>query len=286
MKLLSFLRAGKPGYGVVVDGGVFDLTSRLGKHYPTLRQALHPDAVAEIRLLLPKAAADFPLEGLEFPPVILDGNKILAIGRNYGKHAKEGGREVTEKPMLFARYPSSHVGHEQAMVRPFVSEQFDYEGELAVVIGRPGRHIPVEKWREHVAGYTCFNDGSIRDWQFHTTQLIGGKTFWHSGAIGPWIVTADELPDPDNFTLMTRVNGVELQNASVSDLIFKIPVLINYISTIIDLEPGDIIATGTPEGVGLFRKPPLFLKAGDTVEVEISGIGVLRNPVVDETRPG
>ncbi len=187
--------------------------------------------------------------------------------------------------MLFPRYPSAHVGHGQNIVRPFVSDRLDYEGELACVIGRYARHVPASRALECIAGYTCFNDGSVRDWQKHTHQLMQGKTFWRSGAIGPWIVTADEIPDPSALNLSTKVNGAEMQNSSTSQMIFDIPYLIEYISTIIDLQPGDIIATGTPEGVGLHRKPPVFLKQGDVVEITLSSIGTLRNAVIDERPP-
>ena len=285
MKLLSFRRHDKASYGVLIGDEVFDLGPRLGQKYPTLRYALVPEGIAEIRRLIAGAKADFPLTDIEFLPVVPDAGKIICVGRNYGEHVKEGSNAVTEKPMLFPRYPSAHVGHGQSIVRPFVSEKLDYEGELACVIGRVARHVSADHALEYIAGYTCFNDGSVRDWQKHTHQLMQGKTFWHSGAMGPWIVTADEIPDPSNLTLTTRVNRQQVQHSSTGNMIFNIPYLIEYISTVIDLQPGDVIATGTPEGVGLHRKPQLFLKQGDIVEVELSGIGILKNSVVDEQRP-
>jgi 2-keto-4-pentenoate hydratase/2-oxohepta-3-ene-1,7-dioic acid hydratase in catechol pathway len=167
-------------------------------------------------------------------------------------------------------------------VRPRASTKFDYEGELAVVIGRTARHVSRDRALEYVAGYTCFNDGSLRDWQGHSTQFTPGKNFEGSGAMGPWLVTSDELPDPAALHLTTRVNGDTVQSAPLSDLLFDVPALIEYISTFARLEPGDVIATGTPGGVGAYRTPPLWLRPGDVVEVEIDRIGVLRNSVIDE----
>jgi 2-keto-4-pentenoate hydratase/2-oxohepta-3-ene-1,7-dioic acid hydratase in catechol pathway len=167
-------------------------------------------------------------------------------------------------------------------VKPVVSDEFDYEGELAVVIGKGGRHIPAESALAHVAGYSCYNEGSIRDWQRHTSQFLAGKTFADSGSFGPWIVTTDEIPDPSKLALQTRLNGTVVQNTTTDLLITPVPELIAYISTICPLAPGDVIVTGTPGGVGAKRTPPLWMRAGDTVEVEISGIGILRNTVVAE----
>ena len=187
-----------------------------------------------------------------------------------------------KSPSIFTRYPSSIVGHEVDLVRPKASDWFDFEGELAVVIGKRGRAIPAANAYDHVAGYSCFNDGSIRDFQRHTTQFWAGKNFDRSGSMGPWLVTADEFGDPAAQSMTTRLNGEVMQSTPISDLAFDIPALIAYISTVTELLPGDIIATGTPSGVGLFREPKLFMKAGDRIEVEISGIGTLANSVVDE----
>lgn len=285
MKLASFRHSGRESYGVVVGERVLDLGRRLGDRRATLRAALADGALQEIAALAKAETPDLALADVEFLPVIPDAGKIICVGRNYLDHVNEGNNSPTEKPMLFARFPSAHVGHGGDLVRPFVSEQFDYEGELAVIIGRTARHVPAARALDYVGGYACFNDGSVRDWQKHTHQLIQGKTFWRSGAIGPWMVTADEIPDPSKLTLTTRVNGEQVQHSTTNKMIFTVPYLIEYLSTVIDLQPGDIIATGTPEGVGLHRRPQLFLKQGDTVEVEISGIGVLRNGVVDEPRP-
>jgi 2-keto-4-pentenoate hydratase/2-oxohepta-3-ene-1,7-dioic acid hydratase in catechol pathway len=187
-----------------------------------------------------------------------------------------------ENPQVFLRLVNTLVAHNQPMVRPRISGDFDYEGELAVVIGRPGRHIAKSDALSHIFGYTCFNDGSIRDIQFKHS-IAAGKNFHATGGFGPWIVTADEIPDPTRLQLVTRLKGKEVQHTGIDDLIFDIPTLISYCSDWTPLVAGDVISTGTPEGVGFARKPPLWMKPGDVVEVEIDGgIGVLRNPIIAE----
>jgi 2-keto-4-pentenoate hydratase/2-oxohepta-3-ene-1,7-dioic acid hydratase in catechol pathway len=210
-----------------------------------------------------------------------DKRKILCVGVNYRPHIEEMGREVPDYPVVFTRFPSSLVGDGEDLLRPRVSKQYDFEGELAVVIGKPARHVQREQALDCVAGYCCFMDGSVRDWQRHTTQFTPGKNFERSGAIGP-LVAAAEIPDPSVLELTTRVNGNVMQQGRVADLVFDIPTLIAYCSTFTELQAGDVIATGTPGGVGAARTPPVWLRSGDVVEVEISGIGVLRNPVRDE----
>jgi 2-keto-4-pentenoate hydratase/2-oxohepta-3-ene-1,7-dioic acid hydratase in catechol pathway len=227
--------------------------------------------------------ADYALADVRLLPVIVDPDKIICVGLNYHDHVQETGRTTTEKPMLFARYPGSQVAHGEPMIRPKVSHDFDYEGELAVIIGAEGRHIPEQDALKHVAGYSCYNDGSIRDWQRHTSQFLPGKTFAGTGGFGPWMVTADEIPDPSKLTLETRLNDQVVQRTSTDLMITSITALIAYCSTILPLLPGDVLVTGTPGGVGARRKPPLWMKPGDVVEVEISGVGCLRNPIADET---
>jgi 2-keto-4-pentenoate hydratase/2-oxohepta-3-ene-1,7-dioic acid hydratase in catechol pathway len=192
------------------------------------------------------------------------------------------GRELPDKPVVFVRFAASQVGHDQAVIRPAASEQFDFEGELAVVIGRRARQVRRDEAMDVVAGYCCFMDGSVRDWQRHTMQFTAGKNFHRSGAMGPHLVTADEITDARRLKLETRLNGTVMQSGSIDELIFDIPYLIEYCSTFCELLPGDIIATGTPGGVGAARKPPVWLKAGDRVTVDINGIGRLSNPVADE----
>ncbi len=208
--------------------------------------------------------------------------KILCVGVNYRPHIEEMGREVPGYPVVFVRFPESLVRDGEAIIRPAVSEQFDFEGELAVVIGRAAHRVSREQALDYVAGYCCFLDGSVRDWQRHTMQFTPGKNFDRSGAIGP-MVPAHEIPDPRTLELTTRLNGEVMQRGKVADLVFDIPSLIEYCSTFTTLQPGDVVATGTPGGVGAARKPPVWLAPGDLIEVEISHIGILANRVEDET---
>lgn len=280
MRLLSFRHDGNDGYGAVVGDGVADLSARLGSKYPTLRSALVAGALGELH-----AAAnsrDFMLSQITFRPVIPDPSKIICVGLNYHEHRQETGRDENAYPTLFARFPDSQQGHCEPLVKPRESDKFDYEGELAVIIGREGRRIPKDKAFEFIAGYSCYNDGSIRDWQRHSSQWIAGKNFVATGGFGPWMTTPDEVGDITQQTLVTRLNGREMQNSGIDLLIFDIPTLIAYISTFTLLRPGDVIVTGTPGGVGFARKPPVYMKSGDICEVEISGVGTLRNPIALE----
>lgn len=288
MKLASYFTAdGRPGYGVVVGEGLVDLGARLGREsVGSLRGLLATDdGLVRATEVADRRAPDLALAEVTLAPPIPDPSKIICVGLNYRDHVAETGRTETEKPALFARYPESQVGHGQPIVKPAVSDQFDYEGELAVVIGRGGRHIPASGALAHVAGYSCYNEGSVRDWQRHTSQFLAGKSFAQSGSFGPWLVTADEIPDPSRLTLETRVNGQVVQHTTTDLMITAVPELIAYISTVLPLAPGDVIVSGTPGGVGARRTPPLWLRPGDIVEVEISTIGVLRNPVATEDRP-
>ena len=283
MKLVSFAASDShPGYGAIKDGGVVDLSRRFGERAPTSRTLLASGALAGAAGIAADAKPDLPLEGLTFAPVIPDPDKIICVGLNYRDHVAETAKTVTEKPALFARFAGSQIGHLQPLVKPAVSDAFDYEGELALVIGKQGRHIPAERALEYVAGYSCYNEGTVRDWQVHTSQYLAGKTFAGTGAFGPWLVTTDEIPDPSRLTLETRLNGQVVQHTTTDLMITSVPEQIAYISTILPLLPGDVIVTGTPGGVGAKRNPPLFMRPGDVAEVEISGIGVLRNPVAAE----
>ena len=279
MKLVSYTRNGTRGYGAVVEGGIIELQSKLGDRYPDLRAALSGDALHEIHNIIGAKPAIIPLDRVSLLPVIPNPDKILCVGLNYATHVAETRRPDSKYPSIFTRFSDTQVGHGAPVLRPTFSERFDWEGELAVVIGRGGRHIPQTHALDHVAGYSCYNDVSVRDWQRHTHQFTPGKNFPGTGAFGPWLVTTDEIPDVTALTVTTRVNGKVMQQASVKDLIFPVPVIIEYVSTFTPLAPGDVIATGTPGGVGDRREPPLYLKDGDTVEVEIDRIGVLRNSV-------
>ncbi len=283
VKLLSYLQNGRETWGAVVGDGVVSMASRTG--HATLAEFLGSADFDRRDALLKGLAAEVPLQGLQFLPVIPRAEKIVCAVRNYMDHHQEvlaAGmqRELSAEPPIFLRVWRSQVGHGQPVVRPRVSESLDWEGELAVIIGKPGRDIPPEKAYEHVAGYSIYNDVSVREWQFHAKQIASGKNFEGTGPFGPWMVTADEIAPGRELKLMTRLNGETVQNSHTGHMIFSIPKLIAYASTIFTLVPGDVIATGTPAGVGWSRKPPRYMKAGDVVEVEIEGIGTLRNPVV------
>jgi 2-keto-4-pentenoate hydratase/2-oxohepta-3-ene-1,7-dioic acid hydratase in catechol pathway len=282
MKLVSFSTSTGAGYGVLVGDGIVDLRRRLGNRAPTLRDCLAENLLAEAGRLARTETPDFALADVKLEPVIPNPDKIICVGLNYRDHVAETGRPLTENPALFARFAGSQIGHLEPLVKPKVSDEFDYEGELAVIIGKAGRYISAWQALDHVAGYACYNEGSVRDWQRHTSQFLAGKTFAGTGAFGPWLVTSDEIPDPSRLTLQTRLNGQVVQHTTTDLLITDVSNLIVYISTILPLLPGDVIVSGTPGGVGLKRKPPLFMKPGDVAEVEISGIGILRNPVVPE----
>ncbi len=282
MKLASYLSGGKAGYGVVTDKGVVDLTRRIGSKYPDLRALLAGDGLADARQAVAGAAADFQIADLKLLPVIPNPDKIVCVGLNYEDHLKETGRDKTEKPVLFLRLANSQIGANQPMLRPRESTHFDYEAEIAVIIGKAGRRISEQDSWSHVAGYSCYNDGSIRDWQRHTLQFTPGKNFNGTGAFGPWMVTADEIPPNTVMTLTGRLNGMEVQRATSDQMIFKIPALINYISAFTDLLPGDVIVSGTPGGVGAKRTPPLWMKPGDTMEIEIDKVGVLTNSIAED----
>jgi 2-keto-4-pentenoate hydratase/2-oxohepta-3-ene-1,7-dioic acid hydratase in catechol pathway len=280
MKLASFQHRGRAGFGIVEDAAVIDVSAQ----FPglTLRGLLHdPD-----RLLAAKPRGErVPISEIEWLPPIVDPGRIFCVGRNFKRAMASLGLECPEYPILFARFASSQVGHRQAIVRPTVSRQFDYEGELCVVVGRAGRHIPEAKTLDHVVGYTCYNDGSVRDYQRHTSQDTPGKNFWRSGAVGPWIVTSDEIPDPSQLSLKTTLNGETVQSDDLDDLLFTVPSVLAYLSRIAPLEPGDLIALGTPLGSGINRQPQRWLEAGDEVSVTIDRIGTLTNRVVDEDDP-
>jgi 2-keto-4-pentenoate hydratase/2-oxohepta-3-ene-1,7-dioic acid hydratase in catechol pathway len=282
MRLASFETNGRPAFGIVVGDGIVDASVRLAGRPRGLREALAAGALRELERLA-SVQPDFACSDVAFAPVIPDAAaKVLCVGINYLPHMKEMGRERPERPVLFVRFGDSVVGHGRPLLKPRESEQFDYEGELAVVIGTRARRVSRQRALDHVAGYSCFNDGSVRDFQRHSAQFTPGKNFHASGSFGPWLVTTDEIPDVRTLTLTTRLNGTVMQNESVGELCFDVPQLIEYCSTFTQLEPGDVIVTGTPGGVGAGRKPPVWMKPGDTVEVELTGIGVLRNPVIAE----
>jgi 2-keto-4-pentenoate hydratase/2-oxohepta-3-ene-1,7-dioic acid hydratase in catechol pathway len=280
MKLASYLVDGKPAFGAVVGDGVITMGHRFEARYPSIKEVLRQGALEEIRRAAEEGQPDRKLSEIKFLPVIPDPDKIICAGINYRSHAAETGHALPLKPNMFIRLANGLVAHEEPMIRPSVSTNLDFEGELAIIIGKPGRHIKPERALDYVAGYTCFNDGSVRDWAKYS--LTAAKNFPGTGPLGPWMVTADEIPDPSKLTLVTRLNGKEMQRSGTDALIHTMPELIAYCSDFTTLSPGDIIATGTPDGIGAKRTPPVWMNAGDVLEIEISGIGTLRNRVVDE----
>ncbi len=282
MRLASFLAGNRPAYGVVTDDGIIDLSARLGEHYPDLKSLLGAPMEALRAAVATASQPDFRLKDVEFLPTIPNPGKILCVGLNYHAHLAETGKTETIHPTIFLRVAQSQQAHNAPLLAPPESHKFDFEGEVAVIIGKPGRRIAQADAWDHVAGYACYNDGSVRDWQVHTPQWAPGKNFYRTGGFGPWMVTADEIPPGTVMTLTTRLNGEEVQRTTTDLLIFSIPQLIGYLSTIMPLETGDVIVSGTPGGVGAKRNPPLWMKAGDVVEVEVDRIGVLRNPVAND----
>jgi 2-keto-4-pentenoate hydratase/2-oxohepta-3-ene-1,7-dioic acid hydratase in catechol pathway len=287
MKLLSFSHQGQNSWGALVGDAVIDLGAHFTGRYPLLQDFIGSPDYAQRDALVATLAPTLRLSDLTHLPVITRPEKIVLLVRNYLDHHNEvvaAGlqRELPQFPPLFLRVWRSQIGHGAPIVRPGVSASLDWEGELAVIIGKGGRHIAEADALEHVAGYACYNDASVREYQFHAQQIAAGKNFVGTGGFGPWMVTADEIADPNQLALETRLNGAVVQSSNTSMMIFTVPRLINYISTVFDLVPGDVIVTGTPAGTGWTLKPPRFLVPGDVVEVDIARIGVLRNGVADE----
>jgi 2-keto-4-pentenoate hydratase/2-oxohepta-3-ene-1,7-dioic acid hydratase in catechol pathway len=280
MKLSSYKTAQGESYGIVTAKGIVDLKRYLGNQYPDLKSLIAGNAFSQA-VQYAGAAPDYQASDVTWLPVIPNPDKIVCVGLNYQEHVAETGRDNTEQPAIFLRLPESQVGHKQPIVRPRESKNLDYEAEIAVIIGTPGRRISQQNAYKHVAGYSCYNDGSVRDWQRHTIQWTAGKNFAQTGGFGPWMVTADEIPPGTTMTLSCRLNGERMQHASTEQMIFKIPKIIEYVSTWTTLVPGDVLVTGTPGGVGARRTPPLWMKPGDKVEIEIDKVGVLENSIAD-----
>ncbi|HSV46092.1 MAG TPA: fumarylacetoacetate hydrolase family protein [Ramlibacter sp.] len=283
MKLLSFEHKGNATWGAVVGDAVADLGRALPQ-YPTLQSYIAAGRVPRAADDAATVGADIPLAAIRYLPVIPQPEKIICAIRNYHDHHKEVvaaglDRELSEFPPIFLRVWRSQVAHGQPIIRPHCSNSLDLEGELAVIIGKPGRNITADRAHEHIAGYSIYNDASIREWQFHAKAIAAGKNFESTGAFGPWMVTADEIAPDRSLALVTRLNGEQMQSTTTANMIFSTAQQIAYASTIFTLVPGDVIVTGTPGGVGWSKKPPRFMVPGDVVEVEIEGIGVLSNPV-------
>ena len=284
MKLLSFIHQGRETWGALVGTDAIVDLGKAMPQYPTLTDYIASGAYLKASTDVANKAADVKLADITFLPVIPKPEKIVCAVRNYMDHHQEvlaAGmqRELSEEPPIFLRVWRSQVAHGQPIVCPKVSASLDWEGELAVIIGKEGRNIAEADAFDHVAGYSCYNDGSIREWQFHAKQIASGKNFESTGGFGPWMVTADEIAPNQQLKLVTRLNGEVVQSSHTGHMIFSIAKLISYASAIFTLVPGDVIATGTPAGVGWSRKPAWFMKPGDVCEVEIEGIGTLVNPI-------
>lgn len=279
MRYISFIHNGTSRYGCVIDRSVCDLGLRTG--LPDLKShiALYFDSLGRE----PDLETDFDLADVALQPVIPNPDKVICVAINY-RESDATSPDEPEYPVVFTRFANAQTGHGKPLLKPDVSDKFDYEGELAVIIGRPGHRIAEADALAHVAGYACFNDGSVRDWQKHSSQFTPGKNFVQTAGFGPWMVSADEIPDPSELDLSTRVNGELRQATNTRRMMFPIPWLISYLSQFTRLEPGDVIVTGTPKGFGSSLQPQRFLQVGDVVEVEVAGVGVLRNTVASETR--
>ena len=282
MKLVTFARMGKISFGALKAGGVVDLTGRIDHNANSVKDILKLNLVEKAKEYIKDKDGEISISEVTFLPVIPDPEKIFCIGLNYQEHKKETGRPDVKNPTIFTRFANTQTGHLQPLVKPNFSDRFDYEGELAITIGKGGRYIKEKNALEHIAGYSCYNDGSVRDFQRHTSQFTPGKNFPATGPFGPYLVTPDEVGDYKKLPIETRLNGKIMQKAKLSDLIFPIPRLINYISTFTTLTTGDVIVTGTPGGVGDRREPPVYMKPGDVVEVDIGKVGILMNFITED----
>jgi 2-keto-4-pentenoate hydratase/2-oxohepta-3-ene-1,7-dioic acid hydratase in catechol pathway len=278
MKLATFQTSKGITYGAVTDRGIVDLGRRLGARYPDLKALIAGNGIGEAAKLASEKP-DYSQAEIAWLPVIPNPGKILCVGLNYQDHVTETGRDNTEQPAFFIRVAESQVGHRQPLLLPRESTHLDFEAEIAVIIGKPGRRIAQKDAWDHIAGYSCYNDGSVRDWQRHTVQWTAGKNFAQTGAFGPWMVTADEIPPGTKMTLSCRLNGERMQHSDTDHMIFRIPKIIEYCSAWTPLAPGDVLVTGTPGGVGSRRTPPIWMKPGDLVEIEIDRVGILENRV-------
>ncbi len=281
MKLASYIHHGRKSYGIYTEAGIIDLGQKIGQQYPTLKDLLQWDAL-DVAQQYVDYPADITDKDITFLPVIEEPGKIFCVGMNYAEKRKEFA-ETNNAPTLFIRFPDSQTGHARPVIKPNLTEEFDYEGELAVIIGKAGENIHRQDALNHVAGYSCYMDGSVRDWQH--AWFTAGKNWRQTGAFGPYMTTVDDIPDPHALSIQTWLNGMLVQNDSTASMIHKVADLISYISTFTMLSPGDVIITGSPGGVGKKRNPPLFMHEGDCVEVAIEKLGRLTNTIVESTSP-
>ena len=281
MKFVSFLQKSQAKFGISDGKNITDLTGKINGAN-TLKELISNKGIEEAKQYAKKNPGDISLDKIEYLPVIPNPGKIICVGLNYSEHVKETGRTVEQNPVIFFRVPESQTAHKQPIQKPKVSESLDYECEMAVIMDEAGKHIDPKDALKHIIGYSCYNECTVREWQQHTRQFGMGKNFEKTGSFGPHMILAENIPDYTKLTIQTRLNGKVMQDAKLSQLIFDIPSLISYISKAIPWRAGDVLVTGTPGGVGFKRKPPIFMKDGDKVEVEISEIGVLSNIIKDE----
>ena len=281
MKFVSFLQKSQAKFGISDGKNITDLTGKINGAN-TLKELISNKGIEEAKQYAKKNPGDISLDKIEYLPVIPNPGKIICVGLNYSEHVKETGRTVEQNPVIFFRVPESQTAHKQPIQKPKVSESLDYECEMAVIMDEAGKHIDPKDALKHIIGYSCYNECTVREWQQHTRQFGMGKNFEKTGSFGPHMILAENIPDYTKLKIQTRLNGKVMQDAKLSQLIFDIPSLISYISKAIPWRAGDVLVTGPPGGVGFKRKPPIFMKDGDKVEVEISEIGVLSNIIKDE----
>ena len=277
MRWLSFISEGRSSFGFIEEENVVDLGAMC--NLPDLKSALQSGSLDFLQQVLYDRAPRISLQAIEYLPPIPNPSKVLCVGLNYLEHQEETGQTGGDQPTLFIRFGEAQIGHNGTMLRPRESNSLDFEGEIAIVVGVRGRRIPLEKCLDHVFGFSCYNDGSVREYQRHSSQFTPGKNFTQTGGFGPWIMSAEAIGSLEDMELLTHVNGELVQHAWSSDMVFDFASILNYCSTFIALEPGDVIVTGTPGGVGAQRNPPLFLDEGDVVSVTVRPIGTLTNTV-------
>lgn len=281
MRFVSFEYQGKASYGLWKDDNNWQqVPADFGAQYPDLKSVIAANQLDALEAAATQSGAPIKASDARLLPVVGNPSKVFCVGLNYKTHVAEMKRADSEYPAIFTRFADSLSAHGAPLPKPAATQRFDFEGELAVIIGKGGRHISQADAWDHIAGYACFNDGTARDWQRHTHQWTPGKNFPATGPLGPFMATRKAIPDVNQLTLESRLNGQVMQHASVADLIFTLPVIIEYLSGFTNLSPGDVIATGTPGGVGDKREPAVYMHAGDVIEVEITGLGTLRNVVV------
>ena len=282
MKFLSFLYNNQKKYGIIKNKIITDLTDKINGA-KSLKELIEKKNISKAKVFATQNPGNIKLEEIDFLPVIPNPGKIVCVGLNYNDHAKETGRKVEKNPVIFFRVPESQTAHNSQIIKPKVSNFLDFECEMAVIMGNTEKHIKEENAFKNIIGYSCYNDSTVRDWQQHTSQFGMGKNFQSTGSFGPHLVLSEDIPDYKKLEIQTRLNGKVMQKAKLSQLIFDLPFLISYISKAIPWRAGDVLVTGTPGGVGFKRNPPIYMKDGDKVEVEISKIGILSNYIKEET---